>query len=339
MSLPRPDFSQYQRSEPLRISGDGDHVLENQMFCPGKGEFGIRIDNHFRGDIIIRNCVFRGANGPVSDGLDPGNGGGILAWQANNLLIENNYFEYIQGFCVRIVGSREHPARGVRVVGNDMYCLQAEYQPKTEWGWTADGIQFIRVVGSGNTIAKNRCVNPPGESYLTDFINVYCSSGTANSPLLVSENVVVGAGPQGLYNQYGCGIQLNDHPADEDGGEYVRAKSNVLIDPGIVGININGGLNAGIIGNRILMSNVLRTTLANGPVKDHPAWAAVTLYNYSGGLSRDSGHEVKDNSVAFRAPGGTPFLNQTKPPNTVVEGNDWDATLEWDELIRERFKQ
>ncbi len=337
--LPRPDFSQYRKSEPLRISGDGDHVIEGQVYSPVEGEFGIRIDNHFRGHITIRNCIFLGANGAADDGLDPGNGGGILAWQTSNLLIEHNYFEYVQGFCVRIMGSKEHPSTNIRVVGNDMYCLQAEYQQKTAWGWTADAVQFIRVAGPGNCISKNRCVNLPGKSYLTDFINVYCSSGTRESPLWVSENVLCGAGAEGLYNQYGCGIQLNDHPADEDGGEYVKAKGNLLIDPGIVGININGGLQAGILDNCILMSHVYRTSLADGPVKHHPAWAAITLFNYSGGISRDSGHEVRGNRVAFREPGPAPFVNRTKPPETVVEGNDWDVKLDRSELIRARLKE
>ena len=44
---------------------------------------------------------------------------------------------------------------------------------------------------------------------------------------MVQGNTLIGAGADGLYNQYGCGIQINDHPKDEDGGEYVTALGTI----------------------------------------------------------------------------------------------------------------
>jgi hypothetical protein len=59
----------------------------------------------------------------------------------------------------------------------------------------------------------------------------------------------------------------------------------------------------------------------------------VTLFNYSGGISRDSGHEVRGNRVAFRQPGGTPFINQTKPPDTLIASNGWSASFSLADLL------
>jgi len=336
LRLPRPDVAGYQPSQPLKIYGNGDHLIEKRLFQPKAGEYAIRIDEHSQGRIIIRDCVFSGAGGAAKDGLSSMAGSGVLAWKSSHLTIENNYFEFIRGFCIRVLGTKDQPAANIHVSGNDMFCLQAEYQEGTEWGWTADGIQFIRVAGPGNTIFRNRCLNRPGRSYLTDYINVYCSSGTKESPLLIRDNVLIGAGGGGLYNQFGCGIQLNDHPQDEDGGQYVRAENNLLIDPGVVGMNINGGYAGAMVGNHILMAHTIRTNLRRDPPKDGHTWAAITLFNYSGGISRDSGHEVRDNRTAFRAPRTTlSFVNKTNPPDTVIADNQWQATLDWPTLARE----
>jgi hypothetical protein len=92
-------------------------------------------------------------------------------------------------------------------------------------------------------------------------------------------------------------------------------------------------------GNKILMSKSHRTNFGTGPVKQHASWAGISLYNWSGGISRDRGHIVRDNSVAFREIGGTAFINKTNPPETVVEANDWSAKLDWNRLIQERVER
>jgi hypothetical protein len=52
------------------------------------------------------------------------------------------------------------------------------------------------------------------------------------------------------------------------------------------------------------------------------------LFNYSGGISRDSGHIVRENVVRFRGGAGRGFINQTTPANTIVENNNWQAQLD-----------
>jgi hypothetical protein len=337
-ALPPVDLSRYTPSEPIQIHGGGDHVIENRLFRPPAGTWAIRIDNHRTGSITIRNCLFQGPNGPAKDGLEPGNGSGVLAWQSNNIRVENCRFEAIQHFAVRIMGSKKQPSSGIQVVSNQMQDLQAEYEEGTEWGWLADGVQFIRVKGAGNVIRDNVCVNRPGSSYLTDYINVYCSEGTSDSPLLVEGNTLKGAGAGGLYNQYGCGIQLLDHPPDEEAGAHVRARDNLLIQPGIVGININGGRHVEISDNTIAMASSHRTNLRRNPEQPAGTWAALTLFNYSGGISSNSDHTIVRNRIAFDPPGGTALVNQTPPPRTVIADNVENATLDLPALLAERLR-
>ncbi len=337
VSLPLLPHAESSESDVIRINGDGDRIIENRIFRPRKDEYAIQIYNHAHGQIIIRNCRFYGGSSPAVHGISNEHGRGILAWQSSNITVESCYFEYIQGFCVRIMGSVDTPASNIKVSGNNMLSLQAYYEKGSEWGWTADAVQFIHVQGPGNSIYGNICMNRPNESYLTDFINIYCSSGTAESPLMVERNILVGAGAKGMYNQYGCGIQLNDHPVDHDGGEYVTAKDNLLVDPGIVGMNIDGGFSVKMIDNTILMSNELPTNLRDEPAKTHPAWAAITLFNYSGGITRDSNHEVRGNRVAFRNAGGTAFINKTSPVNTIIADNQWEFTVDWQVLVESRI--
>lgn len=66
---------------------------------------------------------------------------------------------------MRVLGSTNHPATDVRVVGNDLYCLQAEYTENSEWGWTADKTAQGRMVryhagSASRSAASFRCGSP-----------------------------------------------------------------------------------------------------------------------------------------------------------------------------------
>jgi hypothetical protein len=61
---------------------------------------------------------------------------------------------------------------------------------------------------------------------------MYRSSGTSSSPIEIYSNLIVGGGP----SESGGGIMLGD-----DGGAYITARRNVLVDPGQYGIAVSGG--------------------------------------------------------------------------------------------------
>ena len=130
-------------------------MIEKCIFRPTSGKYAIRIDNHDRGRIVIRDCLFFGPNGTAKDGMGSGNGGGVLAWQSSDIEVRDCFFEAIEGFCVRIMGSKTRAAENIRITGNRMVDLQADCEKGTDWGWQADGIQFIRVSGANSAIRDN----------------------------------------------------------------------------------------------------------------------------------------------------------------------------------------
>jgi hypothetical protein len=89
--------------------------------------------------------------------------------------------------------------------------------------------------------------------------------------------------------------------------------------------------------NRVLMSARHRTNLAEGAERTSPTWAALTLFNYSGGVSRDEGHTLRGNVVEFRGGVGTPIVNQTNPRDTTIADNDTTARPDWPALVRQRL--
>jgi parallel beta-helix repeat protein len=104
-------------------------------------------------------------------------------------------------------------------------------------------VQFDTVSGADNRISCNVGRNEPGRGQPEDAISLYKSDGTPQSPITVTSNLIVGGGP----SESGGGIMLGD-----DGGSYLVAEDNVLIDPGQYGIGVASGNNIAIRGNIIL---------------------------------------------------------------------------------------
>lgn len=324
----RPSLSGKTGSGPITINGNGDYIIENKIFYPDKNQYAISIHNHHTGNIIIRNCFFGGKNGAAVDGLDPGNGMGILIYNSSNVTIENNYFEYIQRRAVWAEGNGTTANNNIVIANNKFYCMQAQYYPGSNWGWDNKVIQFFYINGIGNKIWHNRMLNIPGYSLANDWINVYCSSGTYEYPIQVYYNEIMGAGSNGLYNIQGAGIQIADHSDFNDGGEYIYAKYNRLVYPGKAGMNINGGYSNEMSHNYLYHDynlGLLRFIDKYNVISSLYAWTGVVLFNYSGGPSRDSHHRVIGNNVYFQYHYG--FENVTNPPNTTIADNDFTATL------------
>lgn len=103
-------------------------------------------------------------------------------------------------------------------------------------------VQFNNVSGSGNSISYNICENIAGKSYPEDAISLYKTDGTALSPVQIIGNWIRGGGP----SKTGGGIMLGDN-----GGSYMVARDNVLVDPGQYGIAIASGTNIQVLNNKI----------------------------------------------------------------------------------------
>lgn len=140
--------------------------------------------------------------------------------------------------------------------------------------------------------------NRPGESNPEDGINLYVSSGTAASPIVVEGNRIRGGGP----STSGGGTLLGD------GGKtsaYQISRFDVLADPGQYGTAVAGGSQMTIEGNVVYARQ--------------QAFTNVGIYAWDQYASACSDVTVKNNRVDWtskngtRIPGGTAEIARRRP--------------------------
>jgi parallel beta-helix repeat protein len=137
-------------------------------------------------------------------------------------------------------------------------------------------VQFHEVTGSGNRITCNVSdQSSPGYGRGTeDHVNMYKSSGTSTSPILVKYNKIRGGGP----SNSGGGLMSGD-----EGSSYVTIDSNILVNPGQYGVAIAGGHNNKILNNKVYSASF--------------AWSNVGVFVWNQYAPASYGHEVSGNRV------------------------------------------
>ena len=175
--------------------------------------------------IMLTNCT-----NITVEGCKIGSGStvGIETYQCKDIKIINNL---ISGVTTGIYAIN---SQNIVVDGNQAKNIQGPY-PRGQF------VQFNGVSGLSQ-ITNNKVENILGQSGSEDVINVYKSHGSANNPIMVSGNTIRGGGPANS----GGGIMLGDN-----GGSYITATNNVLVDPGQYGMAIAGGIHMTITNNKI----------------------------------------------------------------------------------------
>lgn len=169
--------------------------------------------------VTIINCVI----GPSADV-------GIYLKDCQDITITNCSFMSNQGG-IHVVGGS-----GIKVIGNQFTNVRGGNH-------RGQFVQFEGVTGAGNEIRDNVGENvQKADRSPEDLINMYRSSGTAASPILISGNRFRGGGPSGS----GGGIMSGDN-----GGDYQTVRDNILVDPGQYGIAIAGGSNNILLNNKV----------------------------------------------------------------------------------------
>ncbi|MEM1110035.1 MAG: right-handed parallel beta-helix repeat-containing protein [Planctomycetota bacterium] len=232
-------------------------VLRNQV--------GVTIrSKHIAGDpsIVLTNCRdvtivscdlrsiratdvtgLRVANSHIHD--SPNNAVSLDA--CDDVLVQGNRFESTAS------GVYAHRSTHLRVVGNLCLDVRGPF-PRGQL------VQFDKVTGPGNLILGNVGVNHHGRSTPEDMINLYQSVGTADSPIRVEQNLLLGDPEVGSKDKSdsGSGIMLGD-----GGGKHQLCRDNTLINPGQVGIGVAAGGHIVVTGNTIVgdRSNVANVGL------------------------------------------------------------------------------
>lgn len=201
---------------------------------------GLRISNPSGPCIVLhhvsRVTVIGNQIGPC--GKDPSYQLGIFIYQSHDLQIINNHFHDISS----AVYALENEFGKLLFEGNHATKIKGPF-PRGQL------IQLDKYSGPEIILRCNISdqavggyLNSDGRGGPEDHINIYKSSGTAISPIMITDNKIRGGG-----SLSGGGILA----VDGGQGGNVVIKNNILVDPGQYGIAIPSGNNIEITGNQI----------------------------------------------------------------------------------------
>jgi nitrous oxidase accessory protein NosD len=214
----------YKSSPPINLYGVHDTVITGLAIQNSQG-ICIHLQNCY--NITIKNCS-----------LGPASQTGVELLNCKNVTVESCFISNVStGFYAELSSS-------IKFLHNSVKNIQGPY-PKGAM------VQYDNVTGTGNRVMFNRCENITGESHPEDAINMYESHGTAADPILIYGNWIRGGGP----SESGGGILLGDN-----GGSYMVAANNLLVNPGNYGMAIAGGTDMALVNNKIYS---VQTTVSN----------------------------------------------------------------------------
>jgi len=230
----------------------------------------------------------------------------VYAFRCDGVLIESNRIERVES------GAYLCECRGIRFIGNYVEDVRGP-MPRGQM------VQFDKVKGPGNEVSHNYALNHRTGARPEDMISMYKSHGTAESPILISHNYLMGDPKDGSAGKSGSGsgIMLGD-----GGGSHILCADNVLNAPGQVGIGVASGADITVRGN-----------LVYGPKSDV---SNVGIYVWNQYKEKGGDIRIVGNTVAWSNARGqhSSFwqgdANQGKQyefTSVTVKDNHWDA---WD---------
>lgn len=200
----------------------------------------------------VRNVVIRNNNiGPCGDKSQAVRDYGVFILdRASNITVQQNVIHDVSSG----VGAfrAAHP---ITIDRNRVYNIRG---PK----WAGQVVQFNGVRGGRGrsaitcNIYDGRAEKTVGSAnYVNDHISIYSSSGTESDPIEIAYNRIRGS-IKGT-DESGSGMQLGDSEAgggatgEFDGGGWIWAHDNTIVQVNGVGISVAGGSNIMVERNRI----------------------------------------------------------------------------------------
>ncbi|THF67629.1 hypothetical protein E7T06_20230 [Deinococcus sp. Arct2-2] len=184
-----------------------------------------------------------------------------------NVRIENNELIGTSGIYLNKYLGDPNKGHTIKVMRNKALNIDGRYSDGpnafSETGfYRVQFVQFNDVKNIPNAeIAWNQIVNEPGKSRVEENINMYVSSGTPNSPVLIHDNYIQGAYPTNpATDKYGGGgIMLGDGQSSSvtKASAYLRAYNNQIVSTSNQGIAIAAGHNNEAYNNRVISSGLL----------------------------------------------------------------------------------
>lgn len=229
-------------------------------------------------NLTIRNCVGIGLN-PNKANVRTGRF--AIIYKPNTLKIERNTL--ISNAGIYTIGAGAS-ANSITVRFNTANNIDGRtsngsggYIPDASWC-----AQFIQLNGVRSTpnidISWNQIINEPGKSCSEENINMYKASGTAASPIKITNNYVQGAyGTNPMATSYSGGGIIADggssNIAEETG--FLSIRDNHIVGTQNQGIAVSAGHDVDVRNNRVIGSGLLpdgrRMVTAN---------VGIYVYNY-----------------------------------------------------------
>ncbi len=219
---------------------------------------------------------------------------GIYLYNCTNVLIDSCF--------ITNVSSGVHVVKGATIKTNNNQFLNMN-------GPFPDGnfVQYAYVSGGGNRIMNNRCENIVGVAqHPQDGLSLFKSNGIQGDSIMVTGNWIRGG--QVLHDSGGAaGIVLGDL-----GGSYQVARNNILVNPGAVGAQVQGGYHIKMDHNTVYSSATTYSIVG------------ISYGNYSGLTSWDV--NMSYNKTRYYQTAGTE-CDAWWDPKTVTQPIGWSTNI------------
>ncbi len=208
-------------------------------------------------DLTVRNCRGQGL-APTVDKQAPGRF--VDAYRPRCFVVEHNYFAQTSGIVVNRWGGSGAPGQTLTVRYNVVQNVDGRW--RNAGGSTHCSFLLLNTVQhlAGADIAYNEIVNVPNQSLVEDNINIYNSSGTAQSPLHIHDNFVRGAYPFPATADQFTGTGLTTDGDAKTVGEataFIEADHNQFVATGNAAMNLAAGHDIYYHDNRAVTSGLL----------------------------------------------------------------------------------
>lgn len=245
--------------------------------------------------LTVKNCIGLGLPANTA-GVQPGRF--INLWQPASLVAENNTLISTGGI---YVSSGGYTSQSLTVRYNKALNIEGRWSDgkggysKSPTEFSAR--QFFQANGVRATpnieVAWNEIINEPSKSRVEDNINIYLSSGTSTSPMLIHDNYIQGAYPADPLTQSfsGGGIITDGGTSNlAEATGYVKVYDNQIIGTSNYGLGIPCGHDVTMTNNRVLSSGK-----QSDQQKIYSANVGVAVYDSAGTPTTFFNHTVTGN--------------------------------------------
>jgi hypothetical protein len=278
-------------------------VILSGCFLAGAGNL---IEAGSGANLTVRNCTGQGLT-PSVNNQAPGRF--IDVYQAQNLVIEHNIFTSTSGIVINRWSGSGGSGQTLTVRYNQARNIDGRWR---NGGSTLSSCLLLNTVQqvAGIEIAYNEIINTPDQSLVEDNINLYNSSGTAQSALRVHDNFVRGAYP---YPATATSFSGTGMTTDGDGSTlataagYIEADHNQFVGTGNAAMNLAAGHDVYYHDNRAVTSGYL----PDGR-QFKAGWAGLGVFNYyNQPASVFFNNRIENNTVGYVRWGvNSPYANR-----------------------------